>query len=110
MTTTAFRIDQNKLLPTWPHVICRDDGTPVDLRGCTVSVRFSLLDGTGTSIERACTVAEPFLGQVTVVWVTGDTAVAGVYSARFEVTFPGAVKECFPAGGWPLHFAIAPAL
>ena len=78
---------------------CRDgDGVVISLAGATVKFVMSRTPGGTPVVNAAAAVVAPATGgRVTYAWAAIDTAVAGIYYAEFEVTFPGALPLTFPS-------------
>lgn len=75
-------------------------GNSVDLTGCS-DVNFYMVPLCGTTvIKRAAHIEDAAAGEVWFVWNTGDTDVAGVYRAEFEVVYMDGRKETFPNNGY----------
>ena len=89
----AFFIKQNDTRPAL-YAQLLQDGSPVDLTGCTV--RFNMSSG----LSREAIITDATNGCVRYDWQEGDTAVPGVYAAEFEVTFPDGTRETFPNDGF----------
>jgi hypothetical protein len=104
-----FSIVQGELLPPWEAQLFGPDGLPLDIRGgATIALRFALMDGTSVAtLTRQCTIVDGFVGMIRADWQSGDTAAAGLYEARFEVTFLSGSKLSVPAR-WPYVLEITP--
>jgi len=77
-----------------------ENGTAVDLTGC--SVTFTMIDENGTKKVNAVSasiVGSPTDGKVKYEWSGTDTDTAGAYSAYFTVTFADAKTQKFPSKG-----------
>ena len=64
------------------------DGSPVDLTGCTV--KFYMKDATSGSVKisgSACTITDATKGKCKYLWSGSDTNTAGSYVGEVEVTF-----------------------
>lgn len=87
-----------------------ENGAPVDLTGAQVRFRLAPITGSGTSVlDAAATVVQTGSppnftnkGVVKYTWVAGNTAVAGLYLAEWEVTFSGGGVGTYPNGGYVL--------
>ena len=82
---------------TSPSIIYVLSPSEVDLTGATV--RFNMRSKAGAiQINRASAVIVTASGTPTVRynWQAGNTAVAGVYEAEFEVTYASTAVETFP--------------
>lgn len=86
--------------------IKRNDTSPVieytfepvtDLTGASVVFNMRRKNG-GVVVNRAnaTIVSPPTDGTVRYAWQSGDTAIAGLFEAEFEVTYPGGAVETFP--------------
>ena len=74
-------------------------GTPVDLTGCEVKFYMAPLNRPAT-ISRAAHIQDAAAGEIWVVWVPGETDVAGIYRAEFEVVYQDGRRETFPNTGY----------
>ena len=74
-------------------------GTPVDLTECEVSFHMAPL-GRPAIISRAAHVEDAAAGEVWLVWAPGETDIAGVYRAEFEVVYQDGRRETFPGDGY----------
>ena len=61
-------------------------GSPVNLTGCEVRFHMAPL-GRQAIVSRAAHIEDPTAGEVWVVWAPGETDIAGVYRAEFEVVY-----------------------
>lgn len=87
------------------------DGSPVPLAS-VIEIRFRMADVLTRAeiFSRAAQVdGDPALGQVVYVWQPGDTDIAGVYYAEFEVIWPGSRPQTYPPQGY-LTVSIEPVL
>jgi len=91
-----FNIKRNDLLPAIEATLKYVDGTAINLTGATVKFIFTKPDG--TVINRSATVVSAAAGTVKYEWQTGDTTIAGVMRAEWEITFPGG-KLTVPSQG-----------
>ena len=65
------------------------DGSPVDLTGCTV--KFYMKDATSGSVKINgvnCTIMDAKKGKCRYSWTSSDTNTVGTYLGEVEVTFP----------------------
>jgi Rib/alpha/Esp surface antigen-like repeat protein len=65
------------------------DGSPVDLSGCTV--KFYMKDATSGSVKisgSTCVITDATKGKCKYLWTSSDTNTAGTYVGEVEVTFP----------------------
>ena len=69
------------------------DGTPVNLTGATVEVRF--MKPSGVALHKAGTIGTPLLGTVTYTWVTGDLSEPGSWSWEVRVTYASGRIQTF---------------
>ena len=74
-------------------------GAPVDLAGCEVNFHMASL-GRQAIVSRAVHTEDAEAGAVWVVWATGETNIAGVYRAEFEVVYQDGRRETFPNDGY----------
>jgi hypothetical protein len=85
----TFYIKQNDTRPSL-YAQLLQDGSVVDLTGCTVLFGLRGMDAKEAVITDAAT------GNVRYDWEAEDTATTGNYQAEFEVTFADATVETFP--------------
>lgn len=86
-----FTLKVGDLLPDLRVVLRDADSVAVDLSGAT-GVEFHMRPMAGMSgptIIRAAQVVDALAGLVLVSWSAGDTDVAGLYEAEFQVTWSG---------------------
>lgn len=79
-----------------------DDLGPVNLTGATVRFHMKPSPESGLTtpvVSSAAAVVDAVNGKVTYTWLSGDTAVAGVFDAEWEVTFAGGAVQTFPVDG-----------
>lgn len=65
------------------------DGSPVDLTGCTV--KFYMKDATSGSVKisgSTCVITDATKGKCRYNWIASDTNTVGTYLGEVEVTFP----------------------
>ena len=74
-------------------------GSPVDLTGCEVKFHMAPLCRPAT-ISRAVYIQDVATGEVWVVWAPGETDIAGVYRAEFEVVHEDGRRETYPNTGY----------
>lgn len=74
-------------------------GAPVDLTGCSVSFHMAQLNRPAV-ISRAAHIQDAVTGEVWFVWASGETNIAGVYRAEFEVVYQDGRRETFPNDGY----------
>ena len=95
--TTTFTIRQGSLLPVLPTTGTRAGGV-VDFTTFTGGLTFKMVchhrDGTTTTITGPATGDNA--GNLSYVWQTGDTDVAGTYEAVFEGIDGAGKPETFP--------------
>lgn len=75
-----------------------NDGTAVDLTGATIRYLLRSISSTELTVDgTASIVNSPGTdGICEYEWQTGDTAIAGLYDAEFEVTFGDGTIQTFP--------------
>lgn len=74
-------------------------GNPVNLENCHVKFHMAPLNRPAV-ISRAAHIENAAAGEVWVVWAPGETDVAGIYRAEFEVTYDDGRRETFPNTGY----------
>lgn len=74
-------------------------GDPVNLEGCSVKFHMAPLSRPAV-ISRAVHVEDAAAGEVWVVWAPGETDMAGIYRAEFEVLYDDGKIETFPNDGY----------
>ncbi len=80
-------------------VLINSDGDPTDLAGCEVRYHMVALNRFNV-LNRTIHIENAEKGEVWMVWQPGDTDVAGVYRAEFEVTHPDGRRETYPNSGY----------
>lgn len=79
-----------------------DDGLPVDLSSAT-NIRMIVRDGPDSGNPPIIDVTlpgRPVDGVLMYNWLPTDTSRAGKFKVQVEVTWPGALKQTFPLGGY----------
>lgn len=83
-----------------------ENGNPVDLTGATVRFHLAPVTTNGTAVlDAAATVVQAgsaSMGVVKYTWVAGNTGVAGLYLAEWQVTYSGGSVQTFPNGSYVL--------
>ena len=74
-------------------------GTPVDLTDCSVSFHMAPLNRPAV-ISRAVHIEDAGNGEVWMVWAPGETDIAGIFRAEFEVVYQDGRRETFPNDGY----------
>jgi hypothetical protein len=74
-------------------------GAPVDLTDCSVSFHMASLNRPAV-ISRAAHIEDAGNGEVWMVWAPGETDIAGIFRAEFEVVYQDGRKETFPSNGY----------
>lgn len=74
-------------------------GSQVDLTDCEVRFHMAPL-GRQAIVSRAAHIEDPTAGEVWVVWAPGETDIAGVYRAEFEVVYQDGRRETYPNDGY----------
>lgn len=87
---------------TGPRLLFALTPTDIDLTGATVRFNMRSRQGGTIRVNRAAAVVVTATGTPTVGydWQAGDTAVAELCDAEFEVTYSGAAVETFPNNGF----------
>ena len=89
---------EKDLRPVIIATLKREDGSIVDLTGC--SVKFHMKKGDVKLIEKSASILNPPTdGKVQYAWEAGDTDVTGTCYGEFEVTFADAKEQSFPSEG-----------
>jgi hypothetical protein len=113
VTDQVFVIKRGDRLPAF-RARCLDGTTPVNLTTAGLNVKFIMREGGGTAVVDAAATVEDQSdpdteGWVHYEWDADDTATVGDYDGEIEVTWPGALKQTFPASGH-VHIFIVPDL
>lgn len=105
---SEFTIRQGDTASKLSSVLRDDAGDPVDIQGATISFRMALLGGgslkvnQNTSNDQVGNGSDGSKGKVSYTWQAADTNTPGLYVGVFRATFPGAVVQSFPNGGFVL--------
>ena len=84
----SIKIVQNDTKPYLEFEVTQE-GTPVDLTGCTVKFYMKNADTGAVKINgSACSITDATKGKCRYVWAAGDTDTIGTYLGEVEVTFP----------------------
>lgn len=77
-------------------------GDPVDLTNCSVYFHMALLGRSVAElvVSRRAHIQDVLTGEVWVVWAPGETDIAGIYRAEFEVIYQDGKRETFPNNGY----------
>lgn len=96
-----FTIGQGDVLPVLNDTLTYTDGTAVNLAGCTVRIIVRALTGVNPIINTTTgvTIVNAAAGQVSYTFTANDTALAGQYLAKWQVTFTGGQIQQFPTIG-----------
>jgi hypothetical protein len=82
-------------------ILNKSDNKPIDLTGATI--RFHMVDpdepGTPKVDAEANIEGDPLEGAFRYDWSVGDTDVAGMFEAEFEVTLASGAIESYPPDG-----------
>lgn len=71
------------------------DGSPIDLNGATVLLKFRKQGSDINIFSRACTISDAPNGECYYDWQSGDLANIGDHRAEVEITFfDGTVQSC----------------
>jgi len=81
----GITIKKGDTLPVLSAIFKDSNGNIVDLTGATVTFTMSR-NGTVKINAASCTIESEAGGEVSYVWVSGDTDTAGTYDGEFEVT------------------------
>jgi hypothetical protein len=74
-------------------------GAPVDLTDCSVSFHMAPLNRPAV-ISRAAHIENAATGEIWLVWAPGETDIAGIFRAEFEVVYQDGRRETFPNNGY----------
>ncbi len=74
-------------------------GTPVDLTDCSVSFHMAPLNRPAV-ISRAAHIENAATGEIWLVWAPGETDIAGIFRAEFEVMYQDGRRATFPSNGY----------
>ena len=98
-----YQIKRNDTRPPITATLSDELGA-VPLGSATVTFKMDAAPDSGitgfTPVNGTCTITDADKGIVAYQWTSGDTAVAGVFRAEFEVAFPGGAVETFPSDGY----------
>jgi hypothetical protein len=94
-----FTLKKGDLLPELPATLCDENNVPVNLTGGVVKFLMGRVPGT-PDVNAVCTVVDTVNGKVKYTWLPGDTDIAGIYYAEFEVFFSGVKRFTFPNRGF----------
>lgn len=97
-----FTIKRNDRLPKLRATL--KQGTPpvaIDLTTAdSVTARFKMVGGGGTTFNGACDIITPASGIVEYAWGATDTQTSGTYSGEFEIDWGGGLLETVPNDGY----------
>lgn len=83
----TIKIVQNDTRPV-PQFAITQDGSPVDLTGCTVKFYMKDLDTGTVKIDgHTCVIDDALAGICRYIWLSGDTDIVGTYLGEIEITF-----------------------
>lgn len=95
----AFHLKQNDTAPAIRGTIKDGNGEVVNLAGA--SARFLMRTQTGSVVvDAAAVIVNAAAGIVEYVWQVGDTAIAGLFRAEFEITYSDGSVATFPNVGY----------
>lgn len=96
MISLNHLIKQHSVLPSFSTTLLDAHEQPVDLTGCSASLRMVRIGDSSITSGGPVTLVEAEGGIVSYDFTTTDTMVSGSYLATIEVLFPGAKKQTFP--------------
>jgi hypothetical protein len=79
------------------HATITDNGTPVDLSTATVKV---IGTQNGAALFPRAATTKTSGGLITMNWQATDTALPGLISVEFELTWPDSTVQSIPPGGY----------
>lgn len=89
--------------PDFVAKLRKDNGNPKDLTGATISFYMKEVDEDTLAVDDDTTgnvsIEDASLGKVSYTWQAGDTDLAGVYEAEFEVDDGGEIST-YPNVGY----------
>lgn len=93
--STALKAVVGNTAPSYTITCERDDGTIIDLSGCTVTMKlyFGKTQTNTTSGHDACTIVSASAGTVTWIPKTGDLPSKGSYKGDVKVTYGDSTFE-----------------
>lgn len=94
-----FPIKQNDRLPYIEATLSDSGGNLTTLAGTTVYFVMKNAKTGAVAVRGLCVIVDATAKKVRYEWAVGDTAVAGVYRAEFEVNFAGR-PWTFPQPGY----------
>lgn len=109
MNAPDFVLVQGDTLPSWSMTLSGPDGNPLDLRGATLTLRWTsqdfILDGptdtrTPTIYTCQATIVDALAGEIRIDWQNANAIVTGLFDAELMIAFPGS-KQMTIDGLWP---------
>lgn len=109
-TAPEFRLKAGDRYPKMQLVLADSAGTPLNLTGCTVTLR-ARPRGSGASLTLTgvMSVVTPLSGVVEYAWGVAEPLPAGVYDLEAPVTYPGGQVQTVPTSGY-VTLIVEPAL
>ncbi len=96
-----FHLKRGNTSPSLRAILRDGAGVAVPLAGASIVFSMASQKGVVAISRRAATRDDAVdVGAVRLNWQAGDTTLAGVYNAEFEVTYAGGGIETFPNEGY----------
>lgn len=83
-----FYLRQGDALPKLAATFTSETGAPVDLTGCTVTMRMRRMGYAAPATVLPCAVVDAAAGRVEHAWQAGETDTPGDFRAEFMVSTP----------------------
>jgi hypothetical protein len=100
MTTADLHIKQGDTLPDLVATLTDEHGGAIDLTNATSVTFIMRQEGRNAVVSHTATITTPAQGKVTYAWQDGDTDIAGIFQAVFEILFSGGAILTVPTDGF----------
>lgn len=87
-TPSDFFIKRGDRLPTLARQLLWNDGTPINLTGCTVRWKMARKSDGAVVVDAAAAIVSAADGRVQYEWVAPDTDDSGHFEGEWRVTYP----------------------
>ena len=96
-----YEAKQGDTAPAWTDTLTYSDGTAANLTGASVSFVMRARSQNAPVTNATATIVNPTAGTVSYTPTAADTAIAGLYTANWVVTFSGpTVIQTWPTDGY----------